>query len=104
MAKRPIDHKKSAFVNKEVTVDLKIKKMSTEIYDHKKEGIKEILKVAFWNAEKGISITMKGKKATHPLRDWDKRMLNTKETISLKLSLPTIKQTAITDEFKEPEE
>ncbi|KKL76594.1 hypothetical protein LCGC14_2043360, partial [marine sediment metagenome] len=40
MARRPIEHKKSAFVNKKLEVDLKIKKIATEIYETKKEGIK----------------------------------------------------------------
>ena len=104
MTKRPIDHDKSAFVNRKLEVDLKIKKIATEIYETKKEGIKEILKVSLVNPESGLTITLKGKKATHELRDWDKRMLNTKESIHLTLSLPSVRQTAITENFSESEE
>ena len=104
MARRPIEHKKSAFVNKKLEVDLKIKKIATEIYETKKEGIKEILKVSLYAPESGLTIVIKGKKATHELRDWDKRMLNTKESIHLTLSLPSIRQTAITESFSEETE
>ncbi|KKM87247.1 hypothetical protein LCGC14_1270900 [marine sediment metagenome] len=101
MAKRPIEHNKSAFVNKKLEIDLKIKKIATEIYETKKEGIKEILKVSLVCPESGLTIVIKGKKATHELRDYDKRMLNTKENIHLTLSLPSIRQTAITENFSE---
>jgi len=104
IAKRPIEHDKSAFVNKKLEVELKIKKIVTEIYETKKDGIKEILKVSLVCPESGLTVTLKGKKATHELRDWDKRMLNTKETIHLTLSLPSVRQTAITESFSEETE
>ena len=103
MAKRPIEHDKSAFINRKLEIKLKIKKIVTEIYETKKDGIKEIFKVSLENPESGLSITLKGKRATHVLRNWDRRMLDTKEDIRLTLSLPSVKQTNITDEFPDPE-
>ncbi len=85
-------------------MNLKIKKMSTETYETKKEGIKEIYKVVLYNPSDGITITLKGKKASHPLRNWDRRMLSSKEPIHMTLSVPTIKQKSITDKFNGEEE
>ncbi len=106
MAKRPIDHKKSAYVNKQIDETLKIKKMSTDVYETKKEGIKEIFKVTLVNPADGFTVVLKGDKSTHHMRDWDKRMLNTKESIHMTLSIPTVRQKNITDKFggKEEEE
>ncbi len=84
-------------MKKEIIVDLKIKDITTKIYETKKDGVKEIHKVSFENIANGVSITLKGRKVTHPLRHWDKKMLNSKDDIIMTLSLPTNSQKRITD-------
>lgn len=86
---------------KEIIVNLKIKEIVTQVYETKKEGVKEILKVSFTNASNGVSVTLKGSKKMHPLRHWDKAMLDTKEDIAMTLSVPSTNQKKITD-YKDP--
>ena len=84
-------------IHKEIIVNLKIKKIATEIYETKKEGVKEILKVTFESPAEGIVIALKGAKASHPLRNWDKRVLDTKDDIVMTLSVPKINQKKLDD-------
>ena len=84
-------------MKKEIIVNLKIKEIDTKIYETKKDGVKEVHKVSFENVTNGVSVTLKGKKSTHPLRNWDKGILNSKEDIVMTLSLPSTSQKKITD-------
>lgn len=88
---------------KDIIANLKLRDIIDKVYQTKKEGTKEIRTVALSDTDLGISVTLKGAKANHPLRDWDKSVLTKEDVVTLTLSVPKISQKKIT-EFKESDE
>ena len=75
--------------------DRKVSPILQELFFKKR--VKEILKVVFESAADGIVIALKGAKSSHPLRNWDKRVLNSKDDIVMTLSVPKINQKKLDD-------
>lgn len=94
------EEKETKPTQKEIIVSLNLKRISPQIYETKKEGVKEILTVTLENKNEGVTVTIKGNKASHPLRKWDKRIFEEEEEIVMTLSVPNMNQKKITD-FKE---
>ena len=103
MAKKESLVKGNKPATKDIIANLKLRDIVDKVYQTKKEGTKEIRTVALSDTDLGISVTLKGAKAYHPLKDWDKSVLTKEDVITLTLSVPKVSQKKIT-EFKESDE
>lgn len=101
MAKKP--NKEESQKTKDIIANLRLRDIVDKIYQTKKEGTKEIRTVSLSDTGSGISLTLRGAKQYHPLKNWDKSVLTKEDVITLTLTVPKNTQKKIT-EFKEGEE
>lgn len=103
MAKKALTNNGNKKPTKDIIANLKLRDIVDKVYQTKKEGTKEMRTVSLSDTDSGISVTLKGAKAYHPLRDWDKSILTKEDVVTLTLTVPKVTQTKIT-EFKNSDE